>query len=57
MHQLPMQLGITEWAELAKEGRIPFSRVLEGLVILCKNLCVFRLKQIAYPSMSNAYTI
>jgi len=36
-HQSPVRLGTTERAELATEEFIPFSHVLEGLVILQKN--------------------
>ncbi|KAF8801079.1 26S proteasome regulatory complex, non-ATPase subcomplex, Rpn1 subunit [Phlegmacium glaucopus] len=36
-HQSPVRLGTTERAELATEEYIPFSHVLEGLVILHKN--------------------
>jgi 26S proteasome regulatory subunit N1 len=40
MHQSPVRLGTTEWAELAMEEYIPFTShvlELEGLVILHKN--------------------
>lgn len=36
-HQAPVRLGTTERAELATEEYIPFSHVLEGLVVLQKN--------------------
>jgi 26S proteasome regulatory subunit N1 len=36
-HQSPVRLGTTERAELATEEYIPFSHILEGLVILHKN--------------------
>ncbi|KAH9477972.1 26S proteasome regulatory subunit rpn-1 [Psilocybe cubensis] len=36
-HQSPVRLGTTERAELATEEFIPYSHVLEGLVILKKN--------------------
>jgi 26S proteasome regulatory subunit N1 len=37
-HQTPVRLGITERAELATEEWIPFAHVLEGFVLLQKNL-------------------
>jgi 26S proteasome regulatory subunit N1 len=36
-HVTPVRLGNTERAELASEEFIPYSHVLEGLVILSKN--------------------
>lgn len=36
-HTAPVRLGTTERAELATEEYIPYSHVLEGLVLLAKN--------------------
>ncbi|KAJ6468342.1 hypothetical protein C8R45DRAFT_1170657 [Mycena sanguinolenta] len=37
MHQTPVRLVMTEWAEIATEEFIPFGHVLESFVILQKN--------------------
>ncbi|KAJ6508218.1 hypothetical protein C8R45DRAFT_1167901 [Mycena sanguinolenta] len=37
MHQTPVRLAMTEWAEIATEEFIPFGHVLESFVILQKN--------------------